>query len=371
MKALVLTSALALGAIWVGYPLVIAALAATRRARRAAPGARPSVTVVIATRDDAATVRRRVENALASAYDPALLDVVVALDAAGSAVQPSELADLGGRVTIVAGDAPGGKASALNAGVRAAGGEVLVFGDAHQLFHPDAVAHLVDALAEPGVAAASGCLVVDGHGGPPTLADRYWRYETWLRENEALVHSTVGVSGAIYGMKAPLWRALPAGLILDDVYGPMSLVLRGHRVGFVRAAKAVEVRRFQPQQEYRRKARTLTGNLQLCAWLPGVLVPVRNPIWLQFVCHKLARLATPYLALAVALGALVLGARALGDALPAALLGVALAVGLLMAARPSLRRRAGHLIAWGVALQAAVVVATFNGLRGRWDVWQR
>jgi hypothetical protein len=151
----------------------------------------------------------------------------------------------------------------------------------------------------------------------------------------------------------------------------MSLVLRGHRVSFVRAAKAVEVRRFQAKQEYRRKARTLTGNLQLCAWLPGVLVPVRNPIWLQFVCHKLARLATPYLALALALGVLVLGARALGDALPAALLGTALAVGLLMAARPSLRRRAGDLITWGVALQAAVVVATFNGLRGRWDVWQR
>ena len=372
MNSLVWTSALALGVIWVGYPVAVAALAALRRPGRPAAGARPAVTVVIATRDDAATIRRRVANALASEYDPALLDVVVALDAAGSAATPADLAELGARVTVVGGDAPGGKAAALNAGVRAARGSVLVFGDAHQAFHPDAVARLVDALlADPRLGATSGALDVAAHGGPPTLADRYWRYERWLRENEARVHSTVGVTGAIYAMRASLWEPLPAGLILDDVYAPMRLVLRGWRVGFVRDARAADGRRFEAAQEYRRKARTLTGNLQLCAWLPGVLVPLRNPIWLQFVLHKLARLVTPYLALALTLGLAVMGARALGDALPAALAGTALAVALLLAAQPALRRRARHLITWGVALQAAVVVATFNGLRGRWDVWQR
>jgi hypothetical protein len=164
---------------------------------------------------------------------------------------------------------------------------------------------------------------------------------------------------------------LPPGLLLDDLYVPMRLILQGHRVGFAPAARAVDRRTFSARQEFRRKVRTLTGNLQLCAWLPGVLVPLRNPIWLQFVLHKLARLVTPYLALALALGLAVLGARALGEALPAALAGTALAVALLLAAQPALRRRARHLITWGVALQAAVVVATFNGLRGRWDVWQR
>ena len=40
--------------------------------------------------------------------------------------------------------------------------------------------------------------------------------------------------------------------------------------------------------------RTLTGVIQVCAWLPGVLNPLRNRIWLQFVFHKLLRLLTPY-----------------------------------------------------------------------------
>ena len=39
--------------------------------------------------------------------------------------------------------------------------------------------------------------------------------------------------------------------------------------------------------EFRRKVRTLTGNFQLASRLPSALLPWRNPVWLQFVSHKL------------------------------------------------------------------------------------
>ena len=90
---------------------------------------------------------------------------------------------------------------------------------------------------------------------------------------EARIHSAIGVTGAIYAMRRELWAALPQGLILDDLYAPMQVVLRGYRVGFCDAAIATDARRFTPKDEYRRKARTLTGVLQLCAWLPSVLSP--------------------------------------------------------------------------------------------------
>jgi membrane-associated PAP2 superfamily phosphatase len=44
-----------------------------------------------------------------------------------------------------------------------------------------------------------------------------------------------------------------------------------------------------------RKVRTLTGNYQLLAQLPRLLVPVRNPVFWQYCSHKLGRLAVPYL----------------------------------------------------------------------------
>ena len=145
-------------------------------------------------------------------------------------------------------------------------------------------------------------LELPGAHGALNLAERYWRLERWLRKWEARLHSSVGVTGAIYAMRRELWKPLPANLILDDVYLPMRLVLDGWRVGFTDQARARDVRRFEAGQEYRRKVRTLTGVIQVCAWLPGVLNPVRNPIWLQFVFHKLLRLLTPYLVVIALVG---------------------------------------------------------------------
>ena len=150
----------------------------------------------------------------------------------------------------------------------------------------------------------------------------------------------------------------------------MRLVLDGRRVGFVHDAIAHETRQVVPSQEYRRKVRTLTGNFQLCAWLPGILVPVRNPIWIQFVCHKLLRLATPWCAAAAAIGCGALALRAAGDAakwvVAAALAG---AVWLLLGRDGAARKLRGAAMQLAT-LQAAVLTATVNGLRGRWDVWK-
>jgi hypothetical protein len=46
-------------------------------------------------------------------------------------------------------------------------------------------------------------------------------------------------------------------------------------------------------------------------------------------------------------------------------------VALLLMARAELRHRVREALLWGLTLQAAVVVATINGLRGRWNVWHR
>lgn len=357
-------------ATWIVYPAAVALIAARRRAGRPAASPRtPTVSIVIASREHATAIRARVTDCLAAAYPADRLEVVVAFDAHGgdlprlSDIVPPHAAS---RVVLVRGDEPAGKAAALNAGVRAATGDVVVFSDTHQRFAPDALARLASAVMQPGIGAASGQLELPG-GGRGSLVGRYWRYERRLRRDEAVIHSTVGVTGAIYAVRRALWQPLPAGVLLDDVYVPMRLVLDGHRIDFVPGAKAFETRTTSPEQEYRRKVRTLTGVVQLCVWLPAILNPARNPIWLQFVCHKLLRLLTPYcLALALLVATVKLGA----------IVGVwplLLAIGLAVAALQvrargvnALRRLARE----GMLLQLAVIVATSNSVRGRWDVWR-
>ena len=358
---------------WVGYPLLVRLLAATR-SRGAAPRETldaPMVSVVVATRDADATIVARVQDVLSGSYPADRIEVVVALDARRE--PPSMLAPLPGApgmVRVVSGDEPGGKAGALNAAVRQARGSVLVFTDAGQRFAADTIPRLVAALeSNQRLAAVSGALITtSAQRGRLSVGDLYWRYERWLRAWEARLHSSVGVTGAVYAMRTALWAPLPAGLILDDLYTPMHAILRGYRVGFDAAALATDDRRFSPEDEYRRKVRTLTGVLQLCVWLPGVLLPWRNPVWVQFVSHKLLRLLTPYLALLGGVSLAVLLAAHLGTSVLLTGSGV-LAVAIAAAALGSRKVRDG---VWGIALmQAAIVRATVHAARGEWDVWRR
>lgn len=367
MTTLAFGSAFLLALIWVGYPLVMRGLAALRRAPAPSdPADWPRISVVVASRDTAADLRARLADVLAGDYPPDRIEVIAALDAS-SPVIPAELERDDARIRVVRGEAPGGKATALNAGAAAATGELLVFTDTFQRFAPDALRRLAAALATGVYGVTSGRLELPERGRA-SLVERYWRMERRLRRDEAIIHSAIGVSGSIYAMRRELWAPLPVGLILDDLYLPMRLVLRGERIGFTDGARAFDARRTVPAEEYHRKVRTLTGNFQLCAWLPEVLVPVRNPVWVQFVCHKLLRLLTPWLALGVAVGTAGAVLQRTGwTGVVIMLAAGALLAGLAIATGHGARLKG--VIVWLWSMQLSVIAATANGLRGRWDVW--
>lgn len=361
---------------WMLYPVAIwmvSRLVAVRPAP--APAVWPTVTAILATRDDTATIVARVEDFFVADYPADRLDVVVGVD--GGAER--DLDDIRRalshrRVSVVAADAAGGKAAGLNAAVRVARGDVLLFSDAQQRFAPDACGVMVSRLAaDDRLAAVGGALQLPGDA--PTSRGRspvewYWHFERILRAAEARVHSTVGLSGSIYAMWRREWVPMPDQLILDDVWLPMRLVLAGRRIGYELAAQAWDVRSTSAAQEKVRKVRTLTGNFQLMAWLPALLMPVRNPIWAQFISHKVLRLLTPWLLIAFVCSAtgVVLGLIP-APVLPALLGGtVALAIAVLVI--PRTRAIVQRAVSWGWSLQTAVVQATANGLRGQWNVWR-
>lgn len=361
---------------WALYPAVMWVLARLAPAPRLAPLVDPPrVTAILATRDDPALTAARVADFLAAQYPADRLDVVVAVDASSTdRLEAVRALCAGPRVQVVPGDREGGKAAGLNAAVRHAGGAVLVFSDAQQRFAPDAIAIMVGRLtADPRLGAVGGALQLPGDrpGAPGrSPVEWYWWMERQLRAAEARVHSTVGVSGSIYAMWRADWVPMPAQLILDDVWLPMRLVLAGRRVAYELTAKAWDARSTSAAQEQVRKVRTLTGNFQLMAWLPALLVPFRNPVWAQFISHKVLRLSTPWMVLLAALSSAMVVALAVPRSvlmwITAALVTI-LALAMII---PRLRSVTTRGVGWVWSLQVAVVQATMNGLRGRWDVWR-
>lgn len=286
----------------VAYPILI--YPALLRARLAVFGGRPlaakgdaprSVSIVLAAYNEEANVARRLDEMLARvAASGAAGEVVLVSD--GSTDRTAEVARAfeGRGVRVVELPANRGKAAALSEGCAAATGEVLVFADARQTWAEDALPLLLENFADPAVGAVSGDLVLGSGTGALAGVGAYWKFEKWLRKLEARVHSTVGVTGAICAVRRGLFRPIPAGTILDDVYWPLAVVMQGFRVVHDGRARAFDRLPDRAGDEFRRKVRTLAGNYQLVSRLPSTLLPWRNPVWWQFASHKLSRLLAPW-----------------------------------------------------------------------------
>lgn len=293
--------------VYVGYPLLLTACARlTRRHPRRPPIADvrdwPSISIVIAARNEASRLPARIHNLLEIAY-PGRREIIVVSD--GSTDDTSEVVSaVGGSVHLVEVPA-GGKPLALNAGVARATGEILVFADARQRFNDSALMELVANFSDPEVGGATGELVIDAEheATASTVGDGvgiYWKYEKWLRRHESCVWSTLGATGAIYALRRHLWQPLPAETLLDDVLAPMRAVLAGWRIVFEERAQAFDRAALDAAAEARRKIRTLAGNYQVLAQEPRLLVPFLNPVWFHYMSHKVGRLIVPW-ALAAAL----------------------------------------------------------------------
>lgn len=356
---------------YVGYPLLVWWLA--RRSERppepvawSDAGALP-VTLLIAAHNEEGVIARRLDNLLAAQYPPDQLRIVVATDGSTDQTNAIVRAYAPRGVRLLAYAQKRGKAATLSDALAeitrqggAAPSEIFVFADARQTWAPDAVRRLLENFADPAVGAVSGDLVIESAPGVLAGVGAYWRYEKWLRRQEGRAGSTIGVSGSICAVRRHLFRPIPPGTILDDMYWPLRVAMQGYRV--VHEERAVAYDRLPPRvgDEFRRKVRTLSGNFQLIARLPAVLLPWRNPVWLQFLSHKVFRLVVPW----ALIGLFVLSAVLPGAVYEVALWGQVLFYALAVT---SLSRRFGTRLRLGTAAGAFLVLNAAAWLA--WWTW--
>jgi cellulose synthase/poly-beta-1,6-N-acetylglucosamine synthase-like glycosyltransferase len=292
---------------YLGYPLL---LLVWPRKSRPMPVAKEnpaihSASIVIAAHNEESSIRRRLEELTSLAQSaPIPTDVILVSD--GSTDGTARTAREVQGVTVLVLEKNRGKAVALNEGVGIASGDVIIFADARQTWSPNTVSSLLRNFADPLVGAASGELFLTAESGVNSGVGLYWRFEKWIRKQESEIHSTIGVTGAVAAVRRSLFRPLPAGTILDDVYWPLRVAMDGYRVVYESCADAYDHLPVKGSDEFRRKRRTLAGNFQLLRLLPETLSPWRNTVFLQFISHKIARLMVPW-ALLILLAATLFG----------------------------------------------------------------
>jgi poly-beta-1,6-N-acetyl-D-glucosamine synthase len=294
-------SAAVVGYTFAGYPLLLALAGRLwRRPRQLAP-VQTSVSIVLAVHNEEKYLDRRLEELttmLRSAEVPG--EVIVVSDGSTDASVEVARQFAGRGVHVFALPSNQGKAAALSHALAEARGAIVVFADARQRWADDALVRLLENFADPQVGAVSGDLVLECAPGVMAGVGLYWRYEKWLRRAESRLGSQVGVTGAISAVRRELLpAAIPAGTVLDDIYWPLCVAMRGYSVVHDERAQAFDRLPDQPRDEFRRKVRTLAGNYQLMLLLPASLLPWCNPVWLAWLSRKLLRLAVPWALLAM------------------------------------------------------------------------
>ena len=290
------------------YPLAMALAARrTNRAPRTEKRFAGSVSILIPAYNEESCIGRRIEE-FTHTLAAAGLDGEIIVISDGSTDHTAALARELACQSVKVLDLPEnvGKAEALAHAREAARGDVIVLADARQHWAPDALEKLLENFTSPEVGGASGELIIDSGQGMLSGVGLYWKYEKWIRQNESAFHSTVGVTGAISAVRRELFPIIPKGTVLDDVYWPMQVVMRGYRVVHDQRSLAYDRLPAKTGDEFKRKLRTLTGNFQLLALLPVLLLPWRNPIWFQFMSHKVMRLVVPWTLLALFISSILL-----------------------------------------------------------------
>ncbi len=294
---------------YAGYPLFVALL--SNRYGQAPFESRlcPALTVVVAAYDEELRIAARIDDILAQEYPPQRLQVLVVSD--GSRDGTADAAAIGDpRVRVLALPRNVGKAAAINAAMRHVETELVAFTDVRQRFAPRALRALVAPFADPAIGAVSGELVIapGSDRGATEGVGLYWRMEKRLRSDEARLGWLHGVTGAIHAMRRHLFRPIPAGTVLDDMWMPLQVLWSGHQVWMARGSIAHDHASASADEEFHRKLRTLAGNWQLIARLPALMNPFANPVFFAWFSHKFLRLLVPWaLLLALASSALATG----------------------------------------------------------------
>jgi cellulose synthase/poly-beta-1,6-N-acetylglucosamine synthase-like glycosyltransferase len=363
--------------VWVyaGYPLLLLVLARTRPRPRQRRRADRAVTVLVAAHNEEDVIGAKLANVLSSRYPRSLIEVVVASD--GSTDRTVEEARRAGAQWVL--DLPRvGKMTALNAGVEAASGEILVFTDADSLFRPDTLDELMANFADPevgGVSANEVSRIEADASGVARGEGMYWRYEQWVKRLEDRVGSTVSASGRLYAVRRSLFHPATVTAGTDDFVISTQVLKAGRRLAFDEATVVLVDSPIDATSELRRKVRVMNRGLRAVFSLGQLLLPWRGGFYsVQALSHKVLRRLLPFFLLTALVASVWLTAS---SAVWWLVLGPQLAFYGLAVAGWAARRRA-----WGKArllwvpyyfclvnaAAAAAVLSVLGGLRfERWD----
>jgi len=253
----------------------------------------PTVAVIVAVHNGESYIQKKLKSLLSQDYPQEKISIIFSSD--GSSDNTVNILESYPMISLIKAEVRQGKAAALNHAVASTDAEVIVFTDVRQRLSSNAIFQLVTRLSNENVGAVSGELLLEENGNVSSAQlGLYWRYEKMIRKAESKLHSVPGVTGALYAIYRCDYPQLNENTLLDDFEVPIAIIRKGKRVIFEPSAIAYDKVSESLAVEKKRKIRTIMGNYQSFGRNPWLFSPRLNPIFWQFISHKVCRLIVPY-----------------------------------------------------------------------------
>ncbi|MFI5349231.1 MAG: glycosyltransferase, partial [Elusimicrobiota bacterium] len=217
---------------WVGLTLLAWLHRRRDRLPRAGAGRRLTVSVIISAYNEEKVINRTIDTVLASGYEG--LEVVVVDDGSKDGTSAEVHRRFAGhpKVTLIRQE-NAGKSTALNRGMAACRGEILICLDADTLLAPDAVGLMAACFADPAVGAAAGNVKICNAQNTLTRCQliEYITNQNLERRAYEMLNAVTVVPGAVGAWRRSVVAAV-GGYGDDTLAEDMDLTWRIRRAGW-------------------------------------------------------------------------------------------------------------------------------------------
>jgi cellulose synthase/poly-beta-1,6-N-acetylglucosamine synthase-like glycosyltransferase len=279
--------------VWVGYPAVLTILSRIHRFHPAAcDDYQPTVSVLIAARNEEKDIGWKIAETLAWDYPADRLELLVGSDASTDETDNIIRSVHDHRLRFIRSEERSGKCITLDRLSRMATGEILLFTDANTHIEAHTLKALVRNLADPRVGCITGLEQNASYDGASTItlgSDAYLGYESRICELESRVGSVLVCDGSIYCLRRSLYSNLDPDLA-NDLEHPIRAAAAGAKILYEPKARSFECCSTSAREDFARRRR-IAGQGALAMWrLRQQLKGFR--LW-QFVSRKFLRWLTP------------------------------------------------------------------------------
>ncbi len=277
------------------YPAVLWVVVPRPRAAPKAPLDSPQVSMLVAVHNGESCIEDKIRNALSLDYPPERFEVVVFSDGSTDGTEAILQRCKGPRVVGRTSADHIGKAAALNRGIHACRGEIIVFSDADALLERGALRALVRHFQNPRIGGVCGQRVISSDGR--ILEDpqrRYIGFDSTIKTLESRIGRLTSNDGKLYAIRRGLFRSIPEA-VTDDLYVCLSIIRQGYDFIFEPEARAaIRLPSLSPAHEVERRRRIVSRSLRGIRMSRDLLDPRRYGMYsISLFINKVLRRFLP------------------------------------------------------------------------------